>query len=81
MAVYQNWFSRHSSTLSLKQLPIPKQNNSSSCGILAKVALEGFISSHPPQSQDFDARAARLRTFIELVKFILERVSWEKAAR
>ena len=58
LAAYQSWFSRHSSTFIVKQLPIPKQVNLVSCGILAKVVLEDAILDQISESQGFDAQAA-----------------------
>ena len=75
LIAYQEWFSWHSSAFTLEQLLILKQVDLFSCGILAKVALKDTVSGHISKSQGFDPQAARLRTFIDLVNFVLERVS------
>jgi len=75
LIAYQEWFSQHSSAFTLKQLLILKQVDLFSCGILVKVALKDAVSGHISKSQEFDPQAAWLRTFINLVNFVLKRVS------
>jgi hypothetical protein len=74
---YEWWISQHSSSsFVLKDLPVTHQEDGSSCGVLADNGLNHFTWPKLfPLFKSFEARAARMSTFIRVAKHILERVS------
>jgi len=77
LATYQWWMQQHCSLpLELKDLPITKQEDGSSCGILADNALRHFTTPDDvPLCDPVEMHAARMSTFIHVANTILESVS------
>jgi len=77
LETYQCWITQHlSSTFTLKDLPITRQEDSPSCGVISDNALNNFaLSDVTPLMKPLEVRAGRMSAFICIANCILESLS------
>jgi len=77
LEMYQWCIAQHSSsTFTLKDLPITRQEDSPSCGVISDNALNNFaLSDVTPLMKPLEVRAGRMSAFICIANCILESLS------